>query len=197
VETIPYLVPGSSSEILRSKGKMDTMLIEEALERGAKEVFMVCDDIEASWEKFREQFECVRAAGGLVLNEAGQMLFIFRHGKWDLPKGKIEDGESDSEAALREVIEECSVFGLSLGEKLLTTWHTYIQEGTPMLKPTEWFLMQHNGNEQARPQESEGISEIRWITTSEIPMVRKNTYPSVIDVFEEYERRRSSRSTEN
>ncbi|MFY8137138.1 MAG: hypothetical protein ACOVMR_03475, partial [Flavobacteriales bacterium] len=75
------------AEIIRSCGKMDILLIESAVARGAKAIYVVCTDVEGAWKKFSEQFEFVQAAGGLVLNDAGKLLFIYRHEKWDLPKG--------------------------------------------------------------------------------------------------------------
>ncbi|MBK9671561.1 MAG: NUDIX domain-containing protein [Bacteroidetes bacterium] len=68
----------------------------------------------------------IEAAGGIVKNKQGQLLFIFRHGKWDLPKGKIEKGENEQDAALREVEEECGIAELTLQKKLTTTFHTTI-----------------------------------------------------------------------
>lgn len=165
---------------------MDTLLIESAIAQGAKAIYIQCEDAESSWVAFSKQFEFVQAAGGLVVNAKHEILFIFRLEKWDLPKGKVETGESIPEGALREVEEECSIAPLQPLRKLCTTWHTYIQKGDPMLKATDWFLMSYAGNKTPEPQLLEGITETRWIKPSELNLVRNNTYPSILDVLENY-----------
>jgi ADP-ribose pyrophosphatase YjhB (NUDIX family) len=186
-------IPASAKEVrqcasLLSKGKMDTMAIEGAIAGGAREIFIQCADVEKSWKAFYDQFEFVQAAGGVVLNAEKQILFIFRNGKWDLPKGKVEKGESLDEGALREVTEECAIANIELVAPLCTTWHTYIQQGEPMLKATAWYIMNHLGNENPKPQAEEGITETRWFSLNNLHAVFANTYPSVVDVIQEYER---------
>jgi 8-oxo-dGTP pyrophosphatase MutT (NUDIX family) len=169
-----------------SKGKLDTLAIESAIANGAREIHLECPDPMASWKSFAEQFEFVQAAGGLVVNSEGEILFIFRNGKWDLPKGKVENGESLEQAAVREVEEECGIGLLQIASHLLTTWHTYIQQGEHMLKATDWYVMHHRGQESAVPQLEEGITETRWLSLQEMHIVKANTYPSVLDVVEAY-----------
>lgn len=178
--------PFKGVEIIRSCGKMDIVLIESAIARGAKTIYVVCNEVEKAWEKFSNQFEFVQAAGGVVVNDEGKMLFIFRHEKWDLPKGKVEEGEKIDEGALREVEEECSIKDITLGRQLKTSWHTYIQKGEPMLKATAWYVMKFGGKGTPKPQAEEGITETRWIAESELSIVRANTYPSVLDVVEDF-----------
>jgi NUDIX domain len=173
--------------IIQSHLKMDTMHIEAAIKSGAKEVFVQCKDIEKSWKSFADQFEFVQAAGGLVLNEQKKILFIYRLEKWDLPKGKVEDNENIADGALREVEEECSINELQLGPQLCTTWHTYMQKGEPMLKATAWYLMHYLGHKTPVPQTIEGITDTRWLGLTELQIVKKNTYPSVLDVVHAYE----------
>ena len=55
---------------------------------------------------FFKHFKLIKAGGGLVKNKAGQILLIFRRGKWDLPKGKLDDNETLLQCAIREVREE-------------------------------------------------------------------------------------------
>lgn len=169
-----------------SKGKLDTLAIESAIANGAREIHLECPDLDASWKSFSDQFEFVQAAGGVVLNAEGCILFIFRNGKWDLPKGKVEAGESLEEGAVREVEEECGVNFLRVKSHLLTTWHTYIQQGEHMLKATDWFVMMHEGTGDPVPQIEEGITEIKWLALNELEIVKSNTYPSVLDVVEAY-----------
>ncbi|HEY8404589.1 MAG TPA: NUDIX domain-containing protein [Flavobacteriales bacterium] len=182
-------VPGEAPvnkgfEVVYSKGKHDVMLIENALSKGASHVRVICEDVDASWKAFQEQFTFVQAAGGLVENDKGELLFIYRLDKWDLPKGKVEVGENLDEAALREVEEECSITNLDLNERLLSTWHTYVQDGTPMLKETVWYRMKYHGSITPRPQTIEGITDARWIHPENLKIVMDNTYASVMDVLE-------------
>ncbi len=173
-------------EVIRSMGKTDTMLIESAIQSGAKMVWMHCGNVEESWNSFSAQFEFVRAAGGLVRNAEGKILFIYRLDKWDLPKGKVEPKESIAEAALREVEEEC---GIELPESvtpLCETWHTYIQDFQPKLKCTSWFVMNDKGSKPPFPQAIEGITETRWFSEDEFDLPLSNSYNSVIDVMAAY-----------
>lgn len=68
-------------------------------------------------------YEPIDAGGGVVENEAGDILMIYRRGKWDLPKGKRDDGEDIAQCALREVAEETGLQQLQLGEKICDTYH--------------------------------------------------------------------------
>ncbi len=127
------------------------------------------ENIEEIWEDFTHMFKVVEAAGGVVSNKNGEILFIHRIGKWDLPKGKIEKGESLEQAALREVEEETGLSELILEEFLNNTFHIYTERnGTKILKTTYWFRMQYVGNEMPKPQIEEGISEVSWKSKDEI-----------------------------
>jgi 8-oxo-dGTP pyrophosphatase MutT (NUDIX family) len=134
---------------------------------------------------FKSMFILVEAAGGLVKNKNGEYLFILRHGKWDLPKGKIEKGESIEEAAIREVEEECGISGLTIIKKMEPTFHTYFLHEKSILKPTYWFEMDCSDTSTLVPQAEEGITEVRWIAAEGLEMVRKNTYESIKDVIAE------------
>jgi 8-oxo-dGTP pyrophosphatase MutT (NUDIX family) len=180
VETSP------SVATIVSKGKMDIVLIEEAINRGAKSVQVLCHDVQHSWSEFAAHFEFVQAAGGLVTNSDGKILFIYRLEKWDLPKGKVEAGEKVLDGAVREVEEECSLDQLKVECEFYETWHTYVQEGAAIIKSTRWFLMRYPGKARPRPQLQEGITEVVWLGKEELGMVRKNTYPSVLDVVDAF-----------
>jgi len=174
-------------ELITSQGKTDTMLIERAIERGARGIVLSCSDVEWSWKQFATQFLSIRAAGGVVYNQRDEVLFIHRLDKWDLPKGKVESGESLELAAVREVEEECSIHQLKLQKHLITTYHTYPLKGEQVLKSTDWFVMKHEGNEQPEPQAIEGITEARWIAPNDWQIVESNTFPSVLDVLRAFE----------
>lgn len=140
-------------------------------------------DIEALQNAFKECFITINAAGGLVKNSKGEYLLIFRRGKWDLPKGKLDNGESFDKAALREVKEECGIHKLSITKPLLSTYHTYPYKKGTALKRTSWFEMLYSGNKNPVPQTEEDIEEIRWVSKEKLPNYLSNCFPAIIDVF--------------
>ncbi|HYM95447.1 MAG TPA: NUDIX domain-containing protein [Chitinophagaceae bacterium] len=132
---------------------------------------------------FFKKFTLVTAAGGLVMNEKKETLLIFRKGKWDLPKGKLDKGEKLEACAIREVEEETGLSKLKLNKFLTLTYHTY-HEGTRfVLKESHWFLMKTKSSQRFIPQTEEGILEIRWAAKKEIPVYLLNSFPSVADVL--------------
>lgn len=125
----------------------------------------------------------IEAAGGLVINEKTDYLFIYRNDKWDLPKGKIEKGERVKDAAVREVEEECGIKVSALGEKICKTYHVYTSRGEVVLKKTHWFKMACNGFAKLKPQKEEGITDVRWFEAHHIEPILANTFPSIMDVL--------------
>jgi len=127
------------------------------------------DNLDEIWQEFQKLFRIIEAAGGLVNNPEGKILFIRRIGKWDLPKGKMEKGESREESAVREIEEETGLSDVELVKFINTTYHIYIERnGEKILKCTHWFEMIYDGEDTSRPQIEEGITEVAWKTTSEI-----------------------------
>ena len=129
----------------------------------------------------------VTAAGGIVSTKSGLKLFIFRNGKWDLPKGKAEKKESAEICALREVSEECGmdINALSIQEPLGKTYHIYAQNRKTHLKTTYWFGMLYSGNtETLEPQLAEGIHHCVWVDRDTILPLMKNTYGSIQNFLE-------------
>ncbi len=134
------------------------------------------------WKKFRKNYDLVEAAGGLVRNEKDQILCIFRNQRWDLPKGKLDKGETPEEAAVREVAEECGLEQIELGPLLIETYHTYGSPGNRKLKRTTWYKM--TAPEQPlTPQEDEGITDIKWFKEKKLHKVLINTYPGILEVL--------------
>ena len=147
------------------------------------EVFIYHDDLEALITEFKSLNEFIEAAGGLVLNEKKQILFIKRHGKWDLPKGKPEKDESIENTAIREVEEECGITNIAIKDVLYSSYHTYNKNDREYLKKTHWFTMYYEGNEELKPQEEEGITFAKWFDQNNINDILINTYPLIIDVL--------------
>lgn len=130
-----------------------------------------------------KQLEWIEAAGGIVQNESGKILMIFRRGHWDLPKGKIDPGESTLEAAIREIQEETGVDGLVVVESLSPTFHGYEWQGKRVLKKTHWFRFSCTEHQPITVQKEEDIEEARWMSPAEIKSVWDKIYPSLWEVL--------------
>ncbi|HKL38059.1 MAG TPA: NUDIX domain-containing protein, partial [Bacteroidales bacterium] len=148
-----------------------------------RNVFIIHPDVELAFHAFRSFFREIDAAGGLVFNGQGQALVIHRRGKWDLPKGKMEEGEGPESAAVREVEEECGIRSPQIQKLLHITYHSYLQEGVMILKKTHWYQMTYRGDEQLIPQTKEDITQARWLEPNELDRVRDNTWPSIVEVL--------------
>ena len=138
---------------------------------------------EIDHKKFWKKFILIQAGGGFVQNEREELLLILRRGKWDLPKGKLDKGESLEQCAIREVKEETGLVSVKLKKFLLVTYHTYDESGKHFLKESHWFRMTAGGDQQLIPQKSEQITKLQWTAEKEIMMLAKNTYPSILDVI--------------
>ena len=148
-----------------------------------KNIYVQGNSFDEVWKLFFDSYKIVQAAGGVVMNNKSQVLFIFRNGFWDLPKGKVEDGEAIEIAAIREVEEECGIKNPIIEKKLLVTYHTYDTYGENCIKPTHWYLMEYNGAEELLPQEEEGITNVQWVNQEDIASKMLNTFGSIIDVI--------------
>ncbi|RTY68261.1 NUDIX hydrolase [Flavobacterium sp. LB2P53] len=126
-----------------------------------------------------------KAGGGLVYNKKGEVLFIFRNGKWDLPKGGIEKGEEIGDTAMREVEEETGVNGLTISHKLQKTYHVFRRNGKYKLKITHWFEMQSDFEGTPHGQLEEGIDKVAWMNPEQIKEALKNSYENIKLLFEE------------
>lgn len=160
-------------------------LIYQLQNEKIKGIYLYSTDLEKDWILFLNKFKIVSAAGGLVLNPKKEVLFIFRSNKWDLPKGRVEKGESIETAAIREVEEECGIYNLNILQPLLTTYHVYYRNGVK-LKETHWFLMSSDYSKELVPQIEEEITEVVFKTDIEIHKALKNTYENIKLVYDTY-----------
>ncbi len=121
----------------------------------------------------------VFAAGGIVENEKGELLFMWRNECWDLPKGHCELGESFETTAKREVMEETGIKNLIIESFFDITYHTYYMHGRQELKHTYWYKMHSSSLEDLSPQTVEGISKLIWIKKEKLPSIFEDTYPNI------------------
>jgi 8-oxo-dGTP pyrophosphatase MutT (NUDIX family) len=148
-----------------------------------RNVFIIHPDVELAFGAFRTFFRVMEAAGGLVFDEQGRVLVIHRRGKWDLPKGKMEEGEDPQTAAVREVEEECGIHAPQIQKLLHVTYHSYVQEGVMILKKIWWYQMSYSGKEQLVPQAKEDITRAGWFDPGELNPVKENTWSSIVEVL--------------
>ena len=141
------------------------------------------EDLEALKKAFWKHFTIIQAAGGLVENEAREVLLIVRRGKWDLPKGKLDEGETLAACAVREVQEETGLKTVQLNEFLLVTYHTYNDYGHSVLKESYWYRMSSSVTEILVPQTTEDIHDIKWASKQALEPYQENTFPSIKDVL--------------
>lgn len=160
-----------------------SMIHEMQVEKVHAGVFLHTD-LEELRKAFYKKFTLVQAAGGLVENEASELLMIFRRGKWDLPKGKLDKGETLADCAVREVEEETGLQRIELMAPLPVTFHTYHEGSKYILKESYWYHMKTGGPQQLVPQKAEGIEEVKWVSRDKARDYFPETYPSVIDVIE-------------
>ena len=164
-------------------------VIDEILYKLNKENYpgfiLYSTNLEKDWPTFLSNFKVISAAGGLVLNKKKEILFIYRGNKWDLPKGRIEEGESIEHTAVREV-EECGIENLSIERFLVTTYHLFFHNNRNYLKETHWFLMKTDFKGELTPQLEEGITETIFKNTEEAKNAFKNSYSNILLVYNEY-----------
>ncbi|MFI3328560.1 MAG: NUDIX domain-containing protein [Rikenellaceae bacterium] len=167
-------------ELLNSNSEI-TLLVEDKLA------------VTKAYEIFAEGFTQKTAAGGILRNDKNELLFIHRNGRWDLPKGHLESGETLEECAVREVEEECGVEGIAAvtrDDRFAQTLHAYFMNERWELKHTHWYAMQldpaSNQNPALKPQQEEGIEVVEWQPEREATSIAAESFPTIQHVIEEY-----------
>lgn len=153
-----------------------------------KELNVFGENLDEIWAEFQKLFRIIEAAGGIVSSPDQDILFIRRLGKWDLPKGKMEKGESREESAVREIEEETGLKDVELKKFINTTYHIYVERnGEKILKCTHWFGMSFKGEDTSKPQIEEGITEVAWKNTYQIENeVFPNTFKNIELIIKEF-----------
>jgi 8-oxo-dGTP pyrophosphatase MutT (NUDIX family) len=163
--------------------KLKTVNIEEVIKMLSKKdiqsVRLFGKNENKLLKRFLKLSPNVIAGGGKVYNDNGDVLFIFRNDKWDLPKGKAESKETIDKTAIREVEEETGVKGLSITKPLEMTYHIFKRNGKYRIKITYWFEMQTSYNGPLVPQEDEGITKVAWLNPVQITEAMKNSYANI------------------
>lgn len=144
-----------------------------------KQLILLGDAEENVLHLLMSNFTVITAAGGIVTDLQGRMLFIFRRNKWDLPKGKIEENESIHEGARREIEEEAGVGQLVVHDKIITTYHLYEMNSVMILKPSHWFHFSTIDPSGIKPQTEEEITEVKWFDRDSIDIPLSNTYENI------------------
>jgi 8-oxo-dGTP pyrophosphatase MutT (NUDIX family) len=170
--------------LLKDPGDQNTASLLETLKDDAVHDYVwQTGDPDALLQRLVKRYQHLQAAGGLITNAAGEILLMFRRGKWDLPKGKMEENETPEETALREITEETGLRNINIEKKLTETWHAYHQFGQDLLKQTHWFKIRFTGTELTVPQIEEDIMDIQWIRPENLSKYLPYAYPNLKAVF--------------
>lgn len=146
---------------------------------------IVSSDLNSLLELFKSKFYYIEAAGGFIEKD-NEFLFIHRQGIWDLPKGKLEKGETIKNAAIRECEEECGIKQLTITKQLSSSFHLYKYKKGFALKQSYWFYMKSDYSKKLTPQLEEDIDEVKWFSKHEIEtIIIKHTYYTIRDVINE------------
>lgn len=189
-EEAAALQPAAGLLVTPYSGKIKTLFqyidTLEKLSPRVTSIALFSDAPEQLWKDFTALYRCIEAAGGLVENEEGELLMIFRRGWWDLPKGKIDAGESAEAAAVREVAEETGIGGLKLHSLFDTTYHTYRDDkNRRCLKITYWFRLSTH-RQPLLPQAEEDIEQAVWVGREELLAAPRRLYASLQDLLASY-----------
>jgi len=160
-------------------------IIVKMFQNKIKKAYLYHPDESVIMKTLKAKIPVNKAGGGLVYNKKGEVLFIFRNGKWDLPKGGTEKGELIEDTAMREVEEETGVNGLTVGKKLQKTYHVFKRNGKYKLKITHWFEMHSTFEGTPEGQLEEGIEKVAWFKPHEIKDALQNSYENIKLLFEE------------
>ncbi|HTM91769.1 MAG TPA: NUDIX domain-containing protein [Flavisolibacter sp.] len=140
------------------------------------------EDVDAVLKSFKKKFVLIMAAGGLIHTEDDHLLLIFRRGKWDLPKGKLDENENIETCAVREAKEETGLTKVEIEKPLCITYHTYHENGKHILKESHWYLMKADKQPNLIPQLEEDIEKCEWVPVDQLAPYMENTHGSILDV---------------
>ncbi|HUC82176.1 MAG TPA: NUDIX domain-containing protein [Flavisolibacter sp.] len=190
-----YLVSQVNGETEDYVHRPDTIFIDELNASAVKTMLQqlerdeyyqgvfLYEDVAAALEGFKHQLTVIQAAGGLVYTQDQKVLLIFRRGKWDMPKGKLDEGEDLETCAIREISEETGLQTLTLESPLQVTYHTYFEGEKHILKESHWYLVKGSEKEALAPQTDEDIERCKWVPFDQLETYKGNMHASIIDVL--------------
>ena len=185
-DSLPEAKSGESGRVVLINSRMDLKeAVNHFLKAPTSQPVAIYNNgnIQKLLDDFISLFWYLEASGGIVRNTSGERLFIYRFGRWDLPKGKIEKNETPSAAAIREVSEETGITGHHLVAELPSTFHIYEHKGKKVLKRTYWNAMAYAGSAIPVPQLEEGITRAEWFEKSKLSTILSSTYASLHDLI--------------
>ncbi len=180
----PTEVSGKSVHLIKGDENLFELIAKTSSSKN-KKLRLVGDDYDKLLAWFKSHFHRIVAAGGVVKNEHGKFLVIFRRGMWDLPKGKLDKGEKKKQCAMREVTEETGVKPLIIQKKLDKTYHVHFQNKVPCLKVTYWYLMETDHIGKLVPQSKEDIEEAKWVSKKELRALKPLMYKSLHHIVDD------------
>ena len=161
-----------------------TYAVQQLEKAEVKGVIIAGASQEQLLSQLHNMYRIIDAGGGVTYSEKGELLMIFRRGKWDLPKGKLDEGETIEECAVREVTEETGLENIALHEKVGSTYHIYEQNKEHLLKRTAWYKMTGSSAQQLKPQKSENILEARWVKEHELAPLAAKSYEAIREILQ-------------
>lgn len=151
------------------------------------DLYIYCpDNLAEVFTFYKSKFIEIKAGGGVVINQFHEILMIFRRGKWDLPKGKLDKGETISQCAIREIEEETSISNLDIIRKLPDTYHIYSEGNKSIIKHCYWFVLKSNDTKKPLPQLDEDILDAIWVNNDKVTELMDNTFPSIKFILNKY-----------
>lgn len=141
------------------------------------------NEVDLVFDQFQDLFISAETAGALLCDPFGHMLFIYRNGHWDLPKGHLDPGESLEECAFREVQEETGLSQLQMLRPLAVSRHIYKWHKDYILKTNHWYLMRAQAAQKLKLQYSEGITDAHWVSRDKAESYLLKAYRSVREML--------------
>ena len=154
-------------------------LLKLLTKKKVNSIGIISNEFEIILNMFKKKYPEIIAAGGKVINNKSEILFIYRNKKWDLPKGKAEKNENIAQTAIREVEEETGIKNLSIIKPLEKTYHIFNRVGINYLKTTYWFEMKSDFNGKFKPQKKEGITRVEWIGIENLSSILPKSYANI------------------
>lgn len=191
-----YLCDALNDEIDEIRHHPDAIYIDELSGSAIKSLFHEINkpefhagiihhhDFEKLKSTFFKFFKIIQTGGGVIEDNTGRILLIFRRGKWDLPKGKLNKNETVEQCAVREVMEETGLQSVQLLSFMTMSYHTYKEFGKHILKESYWYRMKADESEQLVPQTEEDITEIRWVEKNDLEKYYSNSFETIRSILE-------------